>query len=259
MRFTWLAFALALSCGSDAPGSGEEDPQNPYTPYAYIRGDIFRRLVLEIDSVPGFEPRSSVEDDLLAGLGPILDKPLGISSMRDDALTSMGADHVWTFDELDDLAKATFDLPVSVDTTRMHVLFVDGSYEKDTASSKILGIAWGGKNLVMFKQTIENLCQQAPLLIRERVCEAAELGIWTHETGHLLGLVDNGLPMVSNHRDPDSSHGRHDASDDCIMYWAYEGQSIIDLFRDRFLGGNDAGLGFDQACLADIAAVRDAP
>jgi hypothetical protein len=221
----------------------------------YVRSDHYRRLVLEIDSVPGFEPRAQVETDLVAGLEPLLDKPDGIATVRDGVLTSRGTDHAWTFGELDTLARQTFTLAVPAGTVKMHVLFVDGHWAEDSASSRVLGIAWGGSHLVMFKQTIEDVCAGAPLLIRERVCTLAELGIWTHETGHLLGLVDNGLPMVTPHKD--ATHGAHDVSDQCIMYWAYQGQDMITLISDRILAGNDEGLGFDAACLADLAAVRN--
>jgi hypothetical protein len=60
--------------------------------------------------------------------------------------------------------------------------------------------------------------------------------------------------MVSPHKDPE--HGAHDASDDCVMYWAFEGTGAVDTLLARFLGGNQAALGFDAACLADIAAAR---
>ena len=242
-------FALLFSCGGgdDLPAATD-----PYGPLAYVRGDIFTKLVLEVDSVAGFEPRTSVESALTSGLEAILDKPDGVTAVRDGTLASRGADHAWTLDELDDLADDSATLAVDNDTAKMHILFVDGHYAEDTSAGKILGVAWGRKNLVMFKQTLEEVCASAPLIVRERVCASAELGVWTHETGHLLGLVDNGLEMVTDHRDPDSDHGRHDASDDCIMFWSYNGGEIVDLFMDE-----EQDLGFDAACLADIAALRD--
>ena len=238
---------LAAACGDAGPVASRVE--------GYIRADQYARLVLEIDSVPGFGPRAAAQGGLIARLGPILDKPGGISAVADDALGAVGASHVWTFAELDALAGATFDLAVPADTTKMHVLFVDGGYEADTSSSKVLGIAWANTHVVMFKQTVEEICASAPSLVREQVCEAAEEGVWTHETGHLLGLVDNGLPMVTDHED--GAHSGHDQDDGCVMYWAYEGQGLVDLFVTRILGGNDAKLDFDEACKADLAAVRN--
>ena len=272
MKLPWLSslvlLVVALSCGDDAADSAADLGVNPDKAgtgtsriHGYIRGDSFPRLIIELDAVKGQEPPTAVEPKLVAGFEGVLDKPGGIEVVHDGALDSKGADHAWTFDELDAMAKATFDLDVPDDTIKMHVLFVDGHYEEDSADGKVLGLAWANTHLVMFQQTITEGCQSVSLpklggVVSEKLCESTELGVWTHEMGHLIGLVDNGLPMTAPHRDPDAEHGAHDESKACIMYWAYEGQAIVDTLRDRLLGGDETPLGFDAACLADIAGVK---
>lgn len=268
-RGTALLLALTaqlIACGDDGTGGGGGDgggadarAEPASRVEGYIRSDTYSSLELEIDVVPGFEPRTQVEADLVAGLEPLLDKPGGISAVRDGTLTSRGGDHGWTDAELQAYANETFDLEVGDDTTKIHVMFVDGHHDRDTDSGKILGVAWANQHLVMFKQTIEDVCAAPaiPALIRERVCAGAELSIWTHEIGHVIGLVNTGLPMVADHQDDE--HGAHDSNDDCVMYWAYEGEAVVDLLTDRITNGGDESVGFDQACLDDIAAVRDAP
>jgi hypothetical protein len=176
--------------------------------------------------------------------------------VRDGTISSRGADHAWTFGELQQLADEQNDLVLAGDAIAIHIMFVDGHSADDSDSGKVLGLAWSNRHLVMFKQTIEVLCaaDSIPPLLRDRLCAGAELSIWTHEVGHVIGLVDNGLPMVADHKDGD--HGAHDQSDDCVMYWAYEGDAVIGKLRDRIAGGGADSLGFDDACLADIAAVR---
>ena len=260
---------LFFACGSPDSGNGgnggegvDAGPNDRPRNEQLIRSDPFAKLVLEVDSVAGFEPRNSVETDLVAGFEPILDKSGGIDIVRDKAIASRGADHAWTFGELDELAGDTFDLEVGSDAIKVHVLFVDGHHERDDeGQGRILGIAWSHTNIAMFKQTIEETCAAAtiPPLLRERLCAGAELAIWTHELGHNLGLVDNGLPMVEDHRDPDPEHGAHDENDECVMFFAFDGSEVVDRIRDRLIVGGDETLGFDDECLADIAAVRDAP
>lgn len=225
----------------------------------YIRSAQYSRLVLEVDSVPGFEPRPAAETAVLANLDQILDKPDGIEALPDGALTSRGQDHAWTDAELFALADDTFDLAVPDDTIKMHILFIDGHSARDTDSGVILGLAWANTHLVMFKQTIDKVCSGAltPAPLRESLCESAEYSIWLHEIGHVIGLVNTGLGMVNDHQDEE--HGAHDTSDECVMYWAYEGDALVNQLRDRLIGGNQERLGFDEECLADIAAVRDAP
>jgi hypothetical protein len=221
----------------------------------YIRGDRYPRLVIELDEVPGATPNAAALDRLTARLSELLDKPGGVVVERDGDLPAAGADHAWTFDELNTLADRTFDREVPADTIKMHVLYVDGHDAEDREGQSVLGKAWRHTHLVMFPQSIAAACSRAALpLFRARVCEEAELAILTHEVGHLLGLVDNGVPMTTDHADPD--HVGHDRNEHCVMYWAYEGTSGLSALADAIGGGNDDGPAFDQACLDDLAAVR---
>jgi hypothetical protein len=221
----------------------------------YIRGDRFPKLVLEIDSVPGLEPRPSSTAGVIDAIDALVSKPGGISSAT-SPLSSAGADHAWTFAELQQLATSTFDLAAPSDTIKMHVLFVDGHSADDTQNGKILGLAWAHTHLVVFKQTIESSCRTGvPSVLAEQVCADAEQGVWTHEIGHILGLVDNGLPMVTPHSDPE--HVAHDHSSSCVMFWAYDTGSVLDEIRSRVIGGSASQLDFDAECRNDVAAVRD--
>ncbi|MHC4829033.1 MAG: hypothetical protein ACYTFT_01555, partial [Planctomycetota bacterium] len=54
------------------------------------------------------------------------------------------------------------------------------------------GLAFGGSEIALFK---ERLTEASP----EEVREAAEKAVLLHEVGHLLGLVNNAIPMVADH------------------------------------------------------------
>jgi hypothetical protein len=250
-----MLLGAGVACSSGVPGGGEL-PDGDSGPQArfqdYIRSDRFPKLLLEVDSVPGYEPRSSSQDAVVQSLGDLLARPGAVSASGTASLGARGVDHAWTFADLDALATATFDLPADSDTIKMHILFVDGHSAEDSQNGKILGLAWAHTHLVVFKQTIEDTCRG---LLAEQVCADAEQGVWMHEIGHLLGLVDNGLPMVTPHKDP--AHGAHDQSDACIMFWAYETGDLLDEIRARVTGGNTSKLDFDAACRNDIAAVRN--
>ena len=264
---TSLVILLAAACGrgddagdgSDGPGGGPDaDTGGLARPSLLIRRQPFPRLVIEVDSVPGMEPDERNQDDLAALLATLVDKPAGVTAMQGGTLDSRGADHAWTFAELTELADATFDLELPADAIAIHTMFIDGHSADDGGGGVILGLAWSNTHIAIFQDTIRDICAGSalPPLLAERQCRGAELAIWAHEAGHLLGLVDNGLPMVEDHRDPDRNHGAHDASDACVMYYAYEGEALFDLIGEQLLGGGDAEVPFDQACLDDLAAER---
>lgn len=247
-------FRSPVADGGVGADGGDTRPRPRFEDY--IRGDRFTKLVLELDYVAGQEPRSASEAKVVETLSGVLSKPGGITFARHAQIASRGAGHAWSFSELDTLAKEIFDVPVEPDTTKMHVLFVDGHSDQDSQGGKVLGLAWAHTHLVIFKKTIEDACR-AGLTggLAERVCEDAEKGVWVHELGHLLGLVDNGLAMATPHSDP--SHPAHDRSDACVMYWAYDTGNFLDELRSRVIGGTASPLDFDEACRADIAAVRN--
>jgi hypothetical protein len=257
----WLLLAAGLCSGCTSTQDGERLPDGGLAPprvHQYIRKDPFPRLVLEVDSVAGKEPNAQAQSEVLSALTAVLDKPGGLQATADEAIASKGTNHAWTFDELNALAQQRFNLQVPADTTKMWIGFVDGHSAEDSGSGKILGLAWANKYLVMFKQTIEEVCSNGVFgAFRETLCMRAERAIWLHEVGHLIGLVDNGLPMAAPHKDPD--HGAHDSSDACVMYWAYEGEQLVNVLRDQLLGGGAGQITFDTACQNDIAALRNAP
>lgn len=233
--------------GPDA-GPPETHPRNE----RYLRGDLAQRLVIELDYVPGHEPLAGAEADLVARLETLVDKPAGIEIVRSDRLSPRGSDHAWTHEELGRLAAESFDDDPTPGTVVLHVLWVDGHDAGDEGGGVTLGLAFGHQFIVMFHESLRRACQSDPILGAD-VCREAQYLVWLHEVGHTLGLVDNGLDMVTPHRDAD--HGRHDESDECIMYWAFESRSGISSIRERLLGGSLPD--FDDNCLADVARVRD--
>lgn len=260
-----LAAAMVTAgagCESDSEGGagGHAGGGNGGARWSHlIRSDGYPRLVFEIDAVPGQEPSPATEQALTQGLFHVVDKPGGIDAIEDEPIESPGEDHAWGTSELHALADRTANLQVPDDTITIHTLFIDGHSDADTNFVEVLGLAWGYQHIVLFQQTIARHCAAStlPELLQQEQCDAAELAIWTHETGHVLGLVDNGLPMVADHRDPDRAHGPHDASDQCVMYWAYQGTALFDVIGQRLLNGQPADLGFGPECLEDIAAERD--
>lgn len=242
--------AAASDDDNDGGGQGKERITG------YIRGDVYRKLVFEVDLLSDHEPRQEAIEELEGGLTDFLDKPDGVEVVIDEELDERSA--VWTFNDLKEVADETFDLAVTEDSIKIHLLYMDGEYDSgEDNSGTVLGLAWNNTHLTIFVETIQNMCSSYAILpsLKEKMCAKAELFVLSHEIGHIIGLVNLGLSMVENHED--AAHQHHDLNDKCLMYWAYEGESILDLIRDRLLAGDNSNLGLCDTCLADIAAVRD--
>jgi len=260
--------AAGLGCGDDdnrsgvggsggvggMTGTGGLPTTSAIRPADYIRNRGFSRLVVELDTVPGLSPRAGVTSDVADVLSDVLDKPSGIVFENDEADlesadTYGDGDGTWTFAELQQLASERANLSLDDGEIDIHTMWLDGVYE----NGNVLGVAWGQRFLAIFAQRIAQTCNLVAL--GDVLCPLAEATIWTHEIGHVIGLVDNGIPMINDHRDPDNS--RHDISDESVMYWAYEGVGVMDVLQARILGNNEEVIPWGAECLNDLTAIRD--
>jgi hypothetical protein len=240
---------------ADTDGDGEHlTPADLLTParYAAIR--------IEIDAVAGKGPDPQALDlvrDQLAGLldGGQITKPVGIEIVLDETtIPALGtSQQVHTFEELDALLRAHAGPAADGTTAVIHAIYADGAYEDDDGSSRVLGFAYGGGSLVMLADNIADGCADLSGLLSEQTCELAEATVFAHELGHLWGLVDNGLPMVTPHQD--DAHGNHDTNPDCLMYWSVERTEVFDAIGAALLGGDEAVKPLDGNCLADMSAL----
>lgn len=211
----------------------------------------YEEMIIEVDYVEGRQTRDGIDDRLVEGLKDVVDKPEGIEVDFRDEITESAPSEGWSLGELQSLIEDYG----SVDddgAIEVHTLLVDGEYEPNES---VLGIAWANRNLVMFMDRIEEACQNASLLglDRERLCEHAELTVWRHEMGHVLGLVDVGAPLQSDHEDEDND--AHCTHDECVMYWAYRSPDMMDRLVDR-LGSGESAPDFDPACREDLEAIQ---
>lgn len=128
-----------------------------------------------------------------------------------------------------------------------YVLFLKGYFnDGQQVRSDVLGVSIGDTEVIaMFKPVISQSSGQPG--IRKFV----EQSTLIHEFGHAVGLVNNGVNMVTPHQD--TAHGAHDQNDQCVMYYANEGAAAATAFASKYLQTGDEIL-FDSNCLADTAA-----
>jgi len=257
------------SSGSDSGSKCEEAPAGTVERISqYILADSCGKLIIEVDSVATSAPTANAETYIESILEEVLDKPDGVEVRRDEmGLESRGADHAWTPQEINQLLAQTYNLEVEEGAIKMHALFLDGHYAGSTGARRILGLDWEDfVHVVVFKGEIESICSTGlyasiPDAENTLLCEHAESAVWLHQLGHLLGLVNKGVPNVGDHEDPE--HPGHSTGEDSVMRWDFEWSELdggaIDQFFDRMTINQKDPLGLGADCSADLASFREAP
>jgi hypothetical protein len=239
---------------SSSGGSSSSAPDAlPERVAAYLTSARATRLRIEIDAVDGLWPYASSKTYLGQFYAGLLDKPDGIELVEDETLDVSSADDEWTIEELDALARAHAS-EEGPTTITVQVLALPGRYAAEDGGT-VLGVAWAHRFIALFQDSLRGNCDGGLLGgLQQDACEVAERNVWAHELGHVIGLVDNGVPMQTEHRDPD--HGRHDRNEGCLMYWAYDRPQIFDTLLDRLGSGEGADLDLCDESRADLEAAR---
>lgn len=127
------------------------------------------------------------------------------------------------------------------------VVFLDGYYEEGgQQNTGVLGVNIVGTSITaIFKPVITG----AAFFDTQR--KFIEQTVIVHEVGHALGLVNNGVPLTSEHHDEE--HGAHCTNTDCVMYYQNEGQGAVASFIQQFMGTGSRVV-FGPECIADCEA-----
>ncbi len=241
-----------IGCGDDA-----EEQQAETRVEHLVSAAPYPSLEIHTDWVEDRRFRDGVDDRLVDGLEEVVDKPDGVHVVEGDELPAEAPQEGWSFDELRQLVESRADAAdVSDGAIDAYTLFVDGEYADGSGEGTVLGIAWSNRYSVLFQDSIEDACQSrlgAVPGLGDRLCENAELVIWRHEIGHVLGLVNRGAPLTSDHQDPEAD--AHCVHDDCVMYRAFRRPGALDVLADR-MGDDRSTPDFDQACQDDLEAAR---
>ncbi len=270
MRWTLLLVAL-VACDSVAGGGGGGDDTAVDARGSGSNGggggtDVFAatttKVVVEIDYEMGNEPYTGTTIGFGATWDPTLTNidrlfagkrtltiPTILSQMENVGTI---ADEELTLADIAQLANAHRAQHDTADTKTYWVIFVSGHYtDANGPNNAVLGISIGD-TITMFKDVIKSTGD----LGNPNTVRYVEQSTLVHELAHSIGLVDNGVPMLVDHKD--QAHGAHCTNPDCVEYWLNEGASDARDFALRRLLTNNTIL-FDNGCLADVDALTGGP
>jgi hypothetical protein len=230
---------IAFGCQKD-----DEVPSyvvnNSVKPVDFLTDNNYTTLNIEVGYVEGYQPTPAALANLTGFLAQRLNKPANITiTQRTIPATGRVSIDIYVIREIE---KAQRKSVTSGKVLTAWIMFLDTEYSESTSTSKVLGIAYGASSMAVFEKTVYQYTQPS---MPSR--SSLETVIIDHEFGHILGLVNNGTPMISPHQD--NSHGAHCSNTECLMYWKSE--ENIDL-NDLF--GTGAIPVLDANCLADLKA-----
>lgn len=209
-------------------------------PHHFLAEDKFDALNVEVVAVEGHEPNQAALDNLENFLESRLNKSRGVTIVQ--RTVSSPKNNSFTAQDLRDLEDDLRSEYAENSTLTGYIFYADEGYVEDTENSQVLGLAYSSTSMCIFKDAITENSGGFGQVSEENL----ETAVLKHEFGHVLGLVNNGTPMVQNHEDP--NRRGHCDNENCLMYYASETGDML-----GFLGGNEVP-GLDSQCIADLQA-----
>jgi hypothetical protein len=228
--------------GANGGGNGNGDfsfnhEQNPGTSaHEFLRDDDFQDLVVQIQYMEGNAPTSQAVDNLLQFLEERLHKNNII--ITEPVEIPAGGQSSYTASEVRDLEREHRTEFSEEGRLAAYFIILDGEFQQ----SNVLGIAHFNTSMALFGETIRRASGGVGQPSRATV----ETIVMQHEVGHIIGLVNNGVEMQSDHQDEEN--GKHCDVEECLMYFAVR---TTDFFANLF-GGTVPEL--DEHCIADLQA-----
>lgn len=223
--FILLTMGLFARCSQESSDFPEEEDilkDNAIKPHDFLSEDQYDQLVVQLVYVEGYKPESNSTYHLASFLQQRLNKSGGIT-MSSKAIESPGKSS-YSIADLRDLEETLRTHAATDKTLTAWIMIVDGDYSENEGDAKTLGVAYGPSSMALFGKTVRDFSGG----LGQPSHHVLETTVLKHEFCHVLGLVDNGTPMVENHLD--TQHGKHCSNQDCLMYYAAETSDFITNF-----------------------------
>ncbi len=196
----------------------------------------YSSVKIEIQYMPGYAPDAAAVANITSFLSTLINKPGGISITQ--AQINASGKQVLSLNDIAAIEKNNRTVYTSGNQLGVYVLFTDGGY----AETNVLGVAYRNTSMSILGKTVHDNSGGIGQASRTKL----ETTVMQHELGHLMGLVDVGTAMQTNHKD--ASHGSHCNNNNCLMYYASETTEVLGFLLTGSIPPLDAN------CRADLKA-----
>lgn len=244
-----LALSLCvLSCDND-----DSEPENPTaqenlenkqplgtSANELLASDTFTSIRIEIAYEDGFRPTQTTIDLIDDFLEARLNKPDGITLTETVVEPSQtGPYDINDIVDIEDEHRTVFN---EGDQIGVWMFFSGEESSSNMGNSVVLGTAYRNTSVVLYERTFIELANNSTTPINRSLIETSTL---RHEVGHLLGLVNIGTPLTSDHED--TNNLRHCNVEECLMFF----ETVTNVFNNSNIGSIPD---FDPLCIADLQA-----
>ena len=214
MNLRILAVILVMVSLAGISCKKQDLPQLDYRTLGASANDIlsdrtYSSLDISISYMPGHRLADSVLNHVGNYLNMVANKPAGIRFSQTSF--SKAVTSPMTLNQVVSLEKEVRTGFTQGSVLRIHIMVVDADYQ----TPDILGISYWNTSMCVFGRAIDRFSGRPGQLSRNQLL----ITLIEHEMGHLLGLVDQGTPMVAPHK---SNNGAHCTSSSCLMYYIIE-------------------------------------
>lgn len=247
MLLLTLVFSMTLlSCSDETVTDPAPEPEpfsfnsklNPGDSATdFLTADDFDQLVVEIQYMEGHRPTDEAINRLKSFLEERLNKS-SITMMEPSVIPAMGQ-NAYSASQIRDLEEQHRTVYPEEGILSTYFIIVDGEWD---ISDNVLGIAYYNTSMALFGEKID----EASGGLFQHGRHHIEATVMLHEIGHLMGLINNGIEMQSDHQDEE--HGKHCDESTCLMYHSVR---TTDFFANVFEGSIPE---LDEACIDDLRA-----
>lgn len=237
-----FACSLFILAGCKKSSDNPNDPDGFYSRSVgasaneLLSDSRFKSLKIEIQYMTGYGLSASTISHIQGFLSSLINKSSGITVVTREI--SPSASTTLNINQVADIEKANRTAFSTGSEISVYILVTNGVY----SDNNVIGAAYRNTSMVLFGKKIADnsggIGQPARAKLESTVAD--------HEFGHILGLVDLGSPMQTNHKD--AAHGNHCNNSNCLMYYQADTHDMLGVLMTSSIPT------FDANCLADLRA-----